>query len=265
MDASEIVLRIRDALPLTRADLARLAEVSPSTIGRIEKRSLDPTWGTLTRLLETSGFRIEGEDIVPLGDRSAAVAARLELDRVLGFDDESVPALAAVGSAQVWLERWRRIGWITDHPTELGLSLMAQAAARISGPAGGTRTSLHIGDAGRWREIALRIDEIGADYAVSNLATAHELPQISVLSQPTIYVQDLATVAALLREEESATGHGVLLIDTDGVELEGAVEGYALRFTSVSQALVDGFLDTGRAPVLAVIALSRLLFGTPSL
>ncbi|QNN82240.1 helix-turn-helix domain-containing protein [Brachybacterium sp. Z12] len=60
MDAADMLHRIRTILEITRAELARLAQLSPSTVGRIEKRTLDPTWGTLTRILEETGFRIQG-------------------------------------------------------------------------------------------------------------------------------------------------------------------------------------------------------------
>lgn len=46
----------REAANLTRADLARLAQISETTILRIEKGEVDPrltgTWGPLVRALE---------------------------------------------------------------------------------------------------------------------------------------------------------------------------------------------------------------------
>lgn len=80
MDAATILIRLRRSLLISRAELARLAQLSPSTVGRIEKGTLDPTWGTLSRILESAGFQIRGEQIVPSGDISALVAARMVLD-----------------------------------------------------------------------------------------------------------------------------------------------------------------------------------------
>ncbi|QNN82241.1 hypothetical protein H3H54_14320 [Brachybacterium sp. Z12] len=128
-------------------------------------------------------------------------------------------------------------------------------AATLADHAGLPGPTLSIGHARRWREIALRIDEIGADYAVSDLAMALEVPRASLQVQPKIYVRDPATVAALLREEESPPGHGVLLIGTEGPELEGAADGHALRFTSIGQALIDGLAGTGRGSARAEVAL----------
>ncbi len=51
MDAATIVKRVRALSGITREELAALADVSPSTIGRIEQGTLDPTWTTLSRIL----------------------------------------------------------------------------------------------------------------------------------------------------------------------------------------------------------------------
>src|SRR5690625_6118510 len=83
MDASAILLGIRRMLWISRAEMARLVQLSPSTISRIEKGTLDPTWGTLTRILESTGLLISADSIVPTGDASAALAGRIVLDRIL--------------------------------------------------------------------------------------------------------------------------------------------------------------------------------------
>ena len=75
MDAATILRRIRASSGVTRRDVARLAGLSPSTIGRIESGTLDPTWGTLRRILDATGFSISGNTVVSSGDVTAAVAA----------------------------------------------------------------------------------------------------------------------------------------------------------------------------------------------
>lgn len=67
MDASTIIKRIRALSGITRKELAELADLAPSTIGRIERGTLDPTWGTLSRILEASGYRLHGDTIVSTG------------------------------------------------------------------------------------------------------------------------------------------------------------------------------------------------------
>lgn len=251
MEASNILLAIRGTLGIPQAELARLAQLSPSTISRIETGALDPTWGNLWRILQATGHRLHGERLQPVGDPSAAIAACSELDRALQPDVEQHPRRAVPESVRLWLERWRRAGWITEPPTLMGLGKMASAAAVIAGEVGHAVPARRIGHRSRWREIALRIDEQGIDYAVSDLAVALELPQLSLRSQPLIYVPDPAFAAARLREEESAPGEGVLLVSTDGPELDGAVDGYGLRVTSLGQAIMDGFRSPVRGPANA--------------
>lgn len=262
MDASSILVRIRAVLGITRADLARLAQLSPSTVGRIEKGTLDPTWKTLTRVLETTGFHLHGESIRPICDPTAAAAARIALDRVLHTADAEPSAPVVPERTQIWLDRWERTGWFTTEIRSPELSTMARAAAIISNHARRDTPQLAIGDGRRWRELALRIDESGMDYAVSDLATAHELPATSLCVQPKIYVRDAPAVAALLREDVTTPGYGVLMIGTEGPELDGAADGYALRFTSIGQAIMDALAGTDHESRRAQAVLAWLLAAT---
>lgn len=81
MEASTIVRRMRGAGGLSRADLARLAEVSASTVGRIESGQLDPTSGTLQKLLNGLGMVLSGQTVISAGDVSAVASARAILAR----------------------------------------------------------------------------------------------------------------------------------------------------------------------------------------
>ncbi len=83
MDAATIVKRIRALSGITHQELAELAELSPSTIGRIERGTLDPTWGTLSRILEATGYRISGDTLISAGDPTAIAAARPVLESLL--------------------------------------------------------------------------------------------------------------------------------------------------------------------------------------
>lgn len=266
MEAFAILVQIRDHLGITRADLARFARLSPSTIGRIEKGTLDPTWGTLTRVLESTGFRLHGEGIEPICDPSVAAAARIALDYVLHRARGDPPPLPlpvpdVQEPVQVWLDRWQRVGWLTKGSLTLGLCYIARTAAVVSDHARRDAPCVQIGDARRWRELALRIDEAGVEYAVSDLPAALELPSVSLTTQPRIYVHDPATVATLLREEESSAGNGVLLVGAVGAELDQAVDGFALRFTSLGQAIMDGFAGTEHESRRAELVLRWLLVG----
>jgi DNA-binding XRE family transcriptional regulator len=265
MDVSMILQIIRDELAMTRADLARLCGVSPSTVGRIEKGELDPTWGTLTGILESTGYQLERDCVVPTGDATAAVAARLVLDHVLSDthgdppDPTALTALAGSEELQVWWERWRRTGWLSDDPTAWGISRIAGHAGRISRD--GSRAVPHraVEEGRRWRDLALRIDAEGFTYAVSDTAAGLEIPGARILEIPRIYVSDPSLVVDVLRLEESAPERGVLLVSAEWPELEKTVVGDAICFTSLGQALMDGLTGTQKESGKTSVRLSDLL------
>lgn len=101
MDASTIVKRIRALSGITRKELAELAEVSPSTVGRIERGTLDPTWGTLSRILESTGYRINGDTVVSAGDSTAVAAALPIFESILRSSREASSAVATSALAPI--------------------------------------------------------------------------------------------------------------------------------------------------------------------
>ncbi|QIM17594.1 helix-turn-helix transcriptional regulator [Leucobacter coleopterorum] len=124
MDAATIVKRIRSTNGITRKELAELAALSPSTVGRIERGEIDPTWGTLTRLLASTGYQINGDSLVSAGDASAVAAAQPLLSAVMTALEPSTRALrtSIVASAQDtaaaaaqdiarldWSEAWKSV------------------------------------------------------------------------------------------------------------------------------------------------------------
>lgn len=92
MDAATIVKRIRALSGITRKELAELADLSPSTVGRIERGEVDPTWETLSRLLSATGYQISGDTIVSAGDTSAVAAARPWISAALDAIEASTRA-----------------------------------------------------------------------------------------------------------------------------------------------------------------------------
>lgn len=250
MDASRILLDAREQLGISRAEAARLCGISPSTVGRIEKGEIDPTWGTLSRILEASGFQICGERITPTGDATASVAARLVLDHVLSHTGAGPPDCAALSSLsgpeelKVWWDRWRRAGWLSDAATTTDISTVVRIGARISRQGRRTMPHLFVDHGRQWRELALRIDEAGFDYAVSDIAAALESPGAGLMEVPRIYVADPALIASMLNLRESPPERGLPLVAAEWPELDHLVVGHAIRFTSLGQALMDGLAGT---------------------
>lgn len=290
MDAATVVKRIRTSSGITRKELAELAQLSPSTIGRIESGVLDPTWGTLSRILESTGFRIYGDSLASAGDTSAAAAARLPLEEALAAVSKTVkgaaPAMAAIGarnsaladslstmgrslaetsyaplrdSMKTWIDRWARAGWLSDPKGTEGLVSMALAAGNASRLVRRDASRRYVGDRRQWQEITRRIDDAGIEYAVSGLLATREDRATAVSLNPMIYVRDPAEIIAQLSLEESAPGRGVLLVEATGVELEGVEVDDGIRFTSSVQAILDALAGSGRDPDKAEVALQRML------
>ena len=287
--------RLRRPLVINRAELARLAQLSPSTIGRIEKGTLDPTWGTLSRILESAGFQIRGEDIVPSGDVSALVAARIVLDHemaatgpdslgtrileaVLEGDEPAAPtadtvpgsmcddgSAVTIEAAAAWLRRWHRVGWVRSEPTRFGLQMMSRGAGIIAALEHRDAPRITVGDKDSWRELAQSVGALDIDYAVSGLFTPGYIPLAG--TTPAIYVRDPPAVAARLNAEdadraggeEGAPGERVRLVAAEGLELTNVVTDDGIRFTSTIQMLLHAFAGPSEESGTAEVSLHYLL------
>lgn len=262
MEAATIVKRIRALNGITRKELAELAGLAPSTVGRIEQGTLDPTWGTLSKILSSTGYAISGESIVSTGDTSAVAAARWVLERELGPVESSGATTHARPGVEdpreQWLSRWIRTGWIAETARPDNLVTMAIAAgnaAKITRRAVPRRS---VAPAGGWTSLAKRLGEENIDYAVTGLNATREDPGVAGGSA-VIYVRNPADVAERLALEDAAAGSGVLLIAPVGPELDDAKEDGGIRYVSPAQALLDAFAGVGREPDKAEGTLQRML------
>jgi predicted transcriptional regulator len=70
MTASDAIRRARALNGLSRTQLARLADVAPSTVTRIEAGQLDPTWSTVQKLMQAAGIKWAS------GSKPSAISAR---------------------------------------------------------------------------------------------------------------------------------------------------------------------------------------------
>ncbi|MDR1188325.1 MAG: helix-turn-helix domain-containing protein [Bifidobacteriaceae bacterium] len=265
MDAAMIVRRVRALSGITRKELAGLAGLAPSTVGRIERGMLDPTWGTLSRILEATGYRISGDSIVSAGDTAAIRAARPVLESRLG----RAPKVGSTAireadrdrrsHAEEWLARWARAGWLSDQADAdavVALAVSAGNAAKI------TRRNVARGAVAAedgWQALARRLGEAGIEYAVSGLVAARDDRVMAAAANPVIYVDDPRGVMDRLELDEVAPGSGVLLIapDDDG-PAQGDMEG-GIRFVSRAQGVLDAFAGPGREPDKAEEMLRGLL------
>jgi len=129
MEAAAIIKKIRAMSGITRKELAQLADVSPSTISRIERGEMDPTWGTMQKIFSATGYQLIGTSVVSSGDTSVIQAASACLAPILiqAYTPKSEALRSATTTvttrqlpsnmripAGEWADRWKRAGWLKD-------------------------------------------------------------------------------------------------------------------------------------------------------
>lgn len=299
MDAATIVNRVRALTGITRKELAALAGLSPSTIGRIEEGALDPTWGTLSRILDATGLRIHGDTVVSAGDQTAITAARSVLEpllapastvmtEVLAAPTQAIKDTAAHGISlslanettatrvalaptkavlhraadsvvNQWLSRWARAGWLSDRADADDLVSVAVCAGNAGKIARRNVLRRNVSAPGGWRKLVRRLEEEGIDYAVSGLVAARPDRATATAQTPVIYVADPALAASTLGLDEAAPGRGVLLLAPGDDELTRTEIDGGVRFVSRAQGVLDAFAGSGREPDKAEDLLRALL------
>ena len=299
MDAATMVKRIRALIGVTRRELAELASLSPSTIGRIEQGALDPTWGTLSRILESTGYQIHGDTVVSAGDQTAITAARPVLESLLApttaaMTDALAPTRAIMNAAvrtisrsianematatraalaptrevfqqavdpvvDQWLGRWTRAGWLSDRADADDVVSVAVAAGNAGKIARRNVARRNVATPDGWRALARRLEEVGIDYAISGLVAARPDRATATAANPVIYVADPALTIARLGLQETAPGRGVLLIAPGEDELTSIEIDGGIRFVSRAQGVLDAFAGSGREPDKAEDTLRSLL------
>ena len=269
MDAAMIVKRIRALSGVTRKELAELADLAPSTIGRIERGTLDPTWGTLSRILEATGYRINGDTVVSAGDPTAIAAARRVLESLFvpasaATVDVLVPAMELLKKAadtvvDLWLRRWARAGWLSERTDVDHLVSMAVAAGNAGKITRRKVARRNVTAPDGWRALARRMEEEGIAYAVSGLVAARPDRSTAISASPVIYVEDPSQAVAKLCLDETAPTRGVLLIAPASDELTRLEIDGGIRFVSRAQGVLDAFAGSGREPDKAEDVLRSLL------
>lgn len=242
MQAASILKQIRLSDGITRAELAALAGISASTVSRIERGRLDPTWGTLMRVLDATGFQIMGNVVVPAGDPSAVASARAVIERgELDLGDR-------------WVAAWVRAGWAKRgmSPEDvLSIGIAAGNAARFS-----RRPDARRYLRGDWRAVARALGTVGLDYAVSGIVATRvdrDVPDTGIV----VYLDAPLDEVDRLGFEPGTPSDGVMVLRPTAGELDGTEDDRGIRFVSTVQAMLDGFAGGGRQPDKAeAVALS---------
>ncbi|MFA7498823.1 MAG: helix-turn-helix transcriptional regulator [Leucobacter sp.] len=298
MDAATIVKRVRALSGITRKELAELADLSPSTVGRIERGEVDPAWGTLSRILSATGYQINGGTIVSAGDTSAVAAARPLISAALDALEASTHAFtpALVSSAQEmaaaavsnnvknwseiwgsalknftvplpvlprvttdWWERWQRAGWLKDGAAADDLVTLAISAGNAAKISRRSGLQRAVDVPDGWQSLARMLSDAEVDYAVSGLVATRDDRSAADANLPVFYVEDPVDIESRFSLSPAAPGRGVLLVEASGGELDDVEVEEGIRFVPRSQAILDALAGSGREPDKAENELRKLL------
>ena len=266
MEAAAIVKKIRSEGGITRKELAQLADVSPSTIGRIERGEMDPTWGTVQKILTSTGYQINGKSVVASGDTSAIRAASAVFEPMFNRTFASTVEKAMKpwvdnwqSTNRQWTERWKRTGWLADSAGVDDLVAIAVSAGNAGKVARRAGARIPVEVEGGWRTLVDRLKENDIDYAVSGLVATRQDRSDQTAGAPFIYVSDPQAIVDDLGFDRARPGQGVLLLKAGAGELEESETEGEVQFVPRSRALLDAFSGPGRDPDKAEDLLRSLL------
>lgn len=239
-DAKQAVSYIRARGGLSRADLARLADVAPSTIGRIETGELEPTWAVMNRILEAAGYNTLG-DLTPSGTTAVVRAARVALGELPRSDAGPVELS--------WLERWRRARLVDeDFQARQVDKLGVQAGIAAPIYARSNERAAVVYDR-PWQEVTAKLRGSSVGYAVSGITATSPTRLTDGATWPLVYVDNVsdAIQAANLKVAASGSSGAVItLMQFDDISLKGTVDDGGETFVSPGQALIDSYAGPGR-------------------
>jgi transcriptional regulator with XRE-family HTH domain len=247
MQSSVELARVR--VGLSKRELASLAGVSPSTVGRIEAGTMDPTVTMVQRLIAAAGAAAT-VSVTYLSDPAAIAAARAVLDPHSDLiDNPGVPE---------WIARFSRLGWLDGQGNAKSPRALACRAARFAALAQRPNIRTFTRNLA-WDECARRLNESGVTWAATGATAANELGVTGDTLWPVFYVSDLRVAARELGLEEfRAPGLAISLIPFDGMSERGSrCDGAGNSWAAPLQVLMDCYAGIDRMPDLAEALANR--------
>lgn len=249
---SDQIAAARTLAGLTRRQLALLADVSPSTVSRIESGQVDPSTGVWERLMRAAGYQ-PNDTLVRISGNTAVMAARSVLDT--GVDLIGDPDIDG------WLKRWERAGFLrlVDDaiyvPNPARLAQVAGLQNRLALRPG----IVNYGCDRSWLDVANQLGECSIDWAMTGGVAANRLILSADAPWSVFYVDDPIGVAQQLGlSDRPEPGWPISFIPFDMVSKMGVdVDGSGLRWASPIQVWLDCFSGSDRMPQQAD-ALSEL-------
>jgi len=241
--------RARVRVGLSKRELASLAGVSPSTVGRIEAGTMDPTVAMMERLISAAGA-VVNMSVTYRSDPAAIAAARAVLD-------PSSDLIDSPGVAE-WIARFSRLGWLDEQgnaKTPRGLACRAARFAPLAQRPNIRTFTRNLA----WDECARRLNESEVTWSGTGATAANELGVTGDTLWPVLYISDLDIAARQLGLEEfRAPGLAISLIPFDGMSERGSwCDGAGNSWAAPLQVLMDCYAGIDRMPDLAEALANR--------
>lgn len=235
------LVNVRLIAGLSRRQAAILADVSPSTVTRIENGTLTPSVDVFERLLAVCGVAY-GQCPMPYVDLEALRAARRLLSPDAGINPTE--------ESDSWERKWAKAGLLSAPSQALLAKEVAFRGAQqccLSARPGAQRYEWR-----DWRNVAEALEASGGLWALSGGYGALYWTGVASVDWAVFYVEDVgiaAELAGLRPSSDPLIGPRITLIPFDDVTRTGVSTAYdGLRLADFWQVVIDCFAGNGRMP-----------------
>jgi transcriptional regulator with XRE-family HTH domain len=235
---------------LSASQVAALSGVSTSTVTRIEKGQVDPSFSTFEAILAACGYRY-GDYLRPFVDMDAVRAARRIVEPEL--------RLAPTTGSETYAQRWTAAGIITEAGTadEAENALVAASRqASLSDRPGAKRYGY-----ADWKKVARALRDSGRTWGLTGGCAALAFTRIASVNSSAFYVDDVDAAAEAAGLEDAGEGRAwVTLIPLDDVTRAGLTpkEG-GVVLADFWQVAIDCLAGSGRMPAQGEAMLASAL------
>ncbi len=248
--AATLVSKARRLSGLSASQVAELSGVAPSTVTRIEKGQVDPSFSTFETILAACGYRY-GDNLRPFVDMDAVRAARRIVDPELD--------LAPTVGSETYVQRWKAAGIATDTDSAAEWERVLVAASRqasLSDRPGAKRYGY-----ADWKKVARALRDSDLTWCLTGGRAALAFTKIASVDSSAFYVDDVNAAAEAAGLEEAGDERAwITLIPLDDVTRAGITpEDGGVVLADFWQVAIDCLAGSGRMPAQGEAMLASAL------
>jgi transcriptional regulator with XRE-family HTH domain len=251
--AANTLMTARTMSGLSRRQVALLADVSPSTVSRIESGAMSPTVDMLDRLLDAAGYEMS-QTLAPKSDPVAIAAARSVLDPDCG--------LGATPGVGEWLRRWETIGLVTADGKAKNRGELCYRAGRSSKLTRRPGVCSFARDR-TWVELGGQLNAAGIRWATTGGIAANRLRPSGDAVWPIFYVESPESASkAIELAPPDGRSWPITLVPSAGYGDNGVeVDDDGMRWADPLQVVIDCYAGSDRMPEQADVLVEALAEG----